>query len=294
MTKKSELKLCNSKFTLNRASSGGSVAVVKGHSFIESCNFTSDTASNAGGCITFHAANGIMKQSELSECQSKSRGAVVVTEQGTLLLEAVTIKQSYSTRHGHILSVSYNSDLLMKKTVITDSRSGNISGGIYCSEKSQMHLDSVLMSSCYSHYHYLGWVGTSSCNITMNNITMTGASLLAHNSTINIYNTMVQNDEVQFLKSHVSFWNVNISTTCIELDESVTEFRHTLLSTQDEMCSIRDEFRSTIKFKSLYITHPKKKAMCHWTRTVVRGIVSGMIFNFTLISFIMKLIKSLY
>ena len=38
VTPKGELKVYGSKFTLNTASSGGSLAVVVGYSFIESCS----------------------------------------------------------------------------------------------------------------------------------------------------------------------------------------------------------------------------------------------------------------
>ena len=67
---KSKLKIYNSQFTLNRASSGGSVAVAQGDSFIQSCNFNSDTASNAGGCIAFDAAIGTVTQSDFSDCKA--------------------------------------------------------------------------------------------------------------------------------------------------------------------------------------------------------------------------------
>ena len=233
-----------------------------------------------------------MKQSQFSGCRSKSGGTVAVTDQATLLLDQVTINESHSSEKGGALSVSYNSDLSARNTTLTDSRSG-YGGGLSCTARSRMYLDSVSISSCSSS-GWPGCVATIWCNVTMDNITITDVSeayaIQALRSIINIYNTLAQNDTEQFLSayfSHVSFWNFNMSGTRITLDQSVAEFRHTLFIRQDETCLIesRDLFddRSTINLKSVYVTGPKNGIVCDalgdQPDTVVHGNVSGWTFT---------------
>ena len=315
MNKESELKVYDSQFTLNSASSGGSLAVVVGDSIVESCNFTSDTASEAGGCILLKAANGTVKQSHFSGCASKSGGAVTATKQATLLLQVIMIHKSYSSDKGGALYISYNSDLSVRNSVITDSRS-KYGGGIYCSDRSQMYLDSVLIKSCSMSLS--GCVYSQRCSVTMDNITITdvssvplsedlslqslfyfymyndvGPAMEAWYSTIDIYNTMAQDDAVQFLRavgSHVNLWNLNISGMSIDLRGCVAEFRHTLIIMQDGMCLFGPEHiplklklsPSSINLKSVYITGPKNGIVCERLRDqmVVYGNVSGRSFHF--------------
>ena len=287
VTMKSEIKLFDSQFTMNTASSGGSVAVFIGDSFLQGCSFTSGNATEAGGCILLKAANGTVKQSYFSGCQSKSGGTIAVTEQAMLLLDAVAINESHSLGKGGALYVSYNSDLLMKNSVVVDSKSKD-GGGIYCSDRSRMYLDAVLIRSCFS-YFMSGCVHSSRCNVTMNNIIIPDVlwyyAIFALVSTINIYNTLTGNDAERFLwahSSHVSFWNFNMSGSHIYLKHSVVEFQHTLFIRQDEKCPIRDEIKSTINFKSVYVTGPTKRIVCKqskgWSHTVMHGSVSGKTF----------------
>ena len=293
VTMKSELTVHDSLFTQNTASSGGSVAVVVGECLIESCEFVSNNASETGGCIAFDAANGTVKQSHFSGCQGKYGGTVVVTEESIMQIEAVTISKSHSTDNGGALQISYNSNLLVKNSVITDSRSDHYGGGIYCSDRSQMYLDSVLISSCSAGYGWSGCVRSYSCNVTMDNITITNVSrarsaINASDSTINIYNTMTQSVSGWFLRddsSHVSFWNFNMSGTSVVLKDSIAEFRHTLFTRQDETCPIRRNSGSSIDLKSVYITGPKNRLVCdYWTHDpVLHGNVSGRALTFTLI-----------
>ena len=125
----------------------------------------------------------------------------------------------------------------------------------------------------------------------MDNIIITDASdtgaIFADDSTINIYNTLAQNDSEQFLwagSSHVSFWNFNMNGTHIRLVKSVAEFRHTLFIRQDETCLIGLldgllDRRSTINLKSVYVTGPKNGIVCEDPDTVVHGNVSGRTFT---------------
>ena len=290
VTMKSELNVYDSEFTMNTASSGGSMAVVMSKSLVESCEFASGNASEAGGCIALQAANGTVKQSQFSRCRSNSGGTVAVTDQSTLLLDVVTIKESHSTSDGGALHVSYNSDLSARNSTVTDSGS-EYGGGIVCSGRSLLYLESVFISSCSSRSFYSGCVHNYRCNVTMDNITITDASdtyaICADASTINIYNTLAQNDTEKFLWgsfSHASFWNFNMSRKSIGLWDSVAEFRHTLFIRQDETCLIRDVYRSTINLKSVYVTGPKDGIVCEKPDTVVHGNVSGrtltdMVFN---------------
>ena len=151
VTMKSELNVYDSKFTLNTALSGGSMAVVMSKSLVESCEFASGNASLAGGCILCKASNGTVKQTQFSGCMSESGGVVAVIGDGILRLDAVKINESYSSDKGGAVHVSYNSDLSARNSTVTDSRSGKDGGGIYCSDRNRLYLESVLISSCSSH-----------------------------------------------------------------------------------------------------------------------------------------------
>ena len=232
--------------------------------------------------------NGTVKLSNFLGCQSKSGGAITVTEWATLQLEAVTINKTLSTSDGGAIHVSSNSNLLVKKSVITSTRSKD-GGGIYCSDKSQMLLDSII-SSCSSNYAS-GCVHSIRCNVTMNNVTITNLlpwtnAIRATDSKIEIYNTMAHNEAIQFLLadySYVSFWNFNMSDTNIVLHKSDAEFRHTLFIRQDGACPVGDIFGSTISLKSAYSFIPKNNVVCQNPATVVHGNVSGRSLTFALI-----------
>ena len=137
-----------------------------------------------------------------------------------------------------------------------------------------MYLESVLINSCFSPGSS-GCVCTHSCNVTMSNITLTGVSIFAYDSTVSVYNALARNGTVRSFWSCVSFWNLNISGTGIELDDSDAKFRHTLFVTQEETCPIKDFGRSIISLKSVYVTSQTKRAVCQGTRTVVYGSASG-------------------
>ena len=291
VTMKSELKVYDSQFTLNTAFTAGSVSVIMGESLVQSCNFTSDSSSKAGGCILLKAANGTVTQSHFLGCRSDTGGTVAVTERAILLLEEVTINQSNATLGGGALRVSFNSTLSVRNSMIKDSTSKSVGGGIICIERSEMYLDSMLISSCSSS-DGSGCVYSFRCTLTMDNITIIHVPpthvIHVRYSTIKICNTFTQNDTTVFLRassSHVSFWNFNLSGTRIDLDKSVTEFRHTLFIRQDETCLIRGNGKSSINLKSVYITGPVSGLVCQKAETAVHGNVSSRTFTFTLILF---------
>ena len=66
---KSELRAFDSQFKLNVATHGGSIAVRISDSLIESCGFSSNTASLSGGCMSFEAANVTVQRSNLSDAE---------------------------------------------------------------------------------------------------------------------------------------------------------------------------------------------------------------------------------
>ena len=277
---KSELKVRNSQFTLNRAKEGGSFAVLGADSFIESSNLTSDTALLGGGCISLKAANMIVKHSHFSGC----RRSIIIT-QSTLRLDTVTINDSYGTELGSALRVQANSDLFMKDSILTGCRFPGAKA-ITCSESSRMHLDSVLISN-YSPGYFSGCVYSDGCNLTMDNITFAhwGYAMDARRSTIHIYNTVTLKDMKLFLdaeSSHMTFWAFTTRDTYMFLKNSIAEFRHTLFIRQDKTCMIKDAWGdSTIKLKSVYVAGPTDRLVCGEdggvvdNSTVVQGNVSG-------------------
>ena len=287
VTKKSELKVYNSQFTLNTAKKGGVIAVLVADSFIESCSLTSDTASLDGGCISLNAANMTVKHSHFSGCRSQDGSSITITE-SNLRLEAVTINDSYGTEYGSALHVSTNSDVYVKDSILTGCRFPRATA-IECYESSRVYLESVLISN-YSAGH-IGCVDSDRCNLTMDNITFTHIdyAIYADTSTINVYNTVTPNDMIQFLDalySGVTFWAVNMIDTHIQLLDSLAEFRHTLFTRQDEACPIQDVWGdSTIKLNTVYFEGPTDRLVCEWYRwevldksTVVQGHVSGRTF----------------
>ena len=182
------------------------MAVVMAESLFEFCNFTTDSASETGGCILFNSTNGTVKKSHFSGCKGKSGGTLAVNERATLQLEAVTIDESSSTDHDGALYMSKKSDLLVRNSVITHLKSG----GIYCSERSRIYLDSVMISYCYSSFSSLsGCVAFHSCNVIMDNITITGLLseivIAADDSTFNIYNTLAHDEGVLFFFTGLLF-----------------------------------------------------------------------------------------
>ena len=286
---RSKLKVINSQFTLNTANEGGSIAVFGGDSLIESCNLTSEAASLDGGCISLYAADMTVKHSHFSGCRSQGArwtGSSIDITESTLRLEAVTINDSHGTEYRSALRVHSNSDLLVKDSVLTGCRIPRAEA-IRCCESSRLYLDSVLISN-YSAGH-IGCVDSDRCNLTMDNITFTHTddAILAGESTVNIYNTVIRNDMKRFLDaliSNVTFWAFTMSGTRIELWNSVAEFRHTLFTRQDETCMIQDFIyygRSTIKLKSVYVAGPTDRLVCRLDggevdeSTVVQGNVSG-------------------
>ena len=110
-----KLRVLDSEFRMNRANSGGSIAVYMGDSLIESCSFISESASEVGGCIQLKAANVTIKRSSLSGCKSGNHGgSVYMSQHSTLQLETVMIINSHSAQAGgrHLLS--------FKKRIICD------------------------------------------------------------------------------------------------------------------------------------------------------------------------------
>ena len=89
---KSELKVYDSQFTLNTAKEGGSIAVFAADSLIENCNFTSDTASIDGGCISLNAADMTVKHSYLSGCGSPEDAEVSFDMEAQLPLLSSTLR----------------------------------------------------------------------------------------------------------------------------------------------------------------------------------------------------------
>ena len=282
---KSELKLFDSEFMMNRAKNGGSIAVYLGDSLIELCSFITENASKDGGCIHLNAANVTVKQSNLSGCKSgKLGGSVYIFQHSTLRLETVMINNSYSTVKGGAIYAKSESEIFVVDSVLTNCSSEDI-GGIRCFDTSRMYLESVSISYCSSRSKY-GCVDSVRCTFTMNNITITNTdhAITGHEkSTMNIYNTFALNDSVEFLyaeSSDVTLWNLNISGTRIKLRESVAEFRHTMFMIQ-EICPIEDVSRSNITFKSLYLEYTANMSqsesgiMCKQPETVVHGNASG-------------------
>ena len=282
---KSELKVFDSEFTMNRAKNGGSIAVFMGNSLIESCSFITENASKDGGCIHLKSANVTVKQSNLSGCKSgKWGGSVYVFQHSTLGLETVMINNSYSTQTTGAIYVTSESELFMTDSVLTGSGS-ELSGRIWCRVASKMYLDSVSISYCPSTSLY-GCVFTYSCTFTMNNITITNTdhAITGQKSTMNIYNTIALNDTAAFLyagSSDVTLWNLNVSGTRIKLYKSIAEFRHTMFMIQDEICPIEDASGSNITFKSVYFPHTanmrqsESRIVCKRPDTVVQGNASG-------------------
>ena len=287
---KSELRVFDSEFMMNRAKNGGSVAGYMGDSLIESCSFITENAYKDGGCIHLNAANVTVKQSNLSGCKSgRWGGSVYVFQHSTLRLETVMINNSYSTQASDAIYVASESELFMTDSVLTDS-SYELSGRIWCMVNSRMYLDSVSISYCPSSSVH-GCVSTRSCNFTMNNITITNTdhAITGLYSTMNVYNTFALNETVQFLytrSSDVTVWNLNISGTRIKLHKSVAEFRHTMFVIQDEICPIEDvdlynAYGSKITFKSVYLPHTanmsqsESRIVCKLPETVVHGNASG-------------------
>ena len=260
---KSELKVYNTQFAQNAAKEGGSIAVFVSDSFIESCNSTSDTASLDGGCISLNAAHMTVKHSHFSGCRSQDGRSIIITE-SNLRLEAVTINDSHGTQYASALHVSTNSDVYVKDSILTGCRIPRTTA-IECYESSRVYLDSVLMSN-YSA-GYFGCVESNRCNLTIDNITFTDTdyAISTYKSTVNIFNTVTLNDMKRFLyasNSNVTFWAFNMSGTHIELWESVTEFRHTLFTRQDETCLIGARRKSTIQLKSVYVAGPTERLVC--------------------------------
>ena len=208
--------------------------------------------------------------------------SIAITE-SNLRLEAVTINDSYGAEYGSTLHVQANSDLLVKDSILTGCLIPRAEA-IKCYESSRMYLDSVLISN-YSNI-WLGCVESIRCNLTINYITFTHTDLaiFAGESTVNIYNTVTLNDMEQFLyalSSHVTFWAFNMSGTYILLIDSVTEFRHTIFTRQDETCMMEARRKNTIKLKSVYVADPTDGLVCGWNggvvdkSTVVQGNVPG-------------------
>ena len=284
-TTKSELTVFDSEFTFNSAKNGGSVAVYMSDSLIESSSFTSSNASRDGGCIYLKAANVTMKQSNLSGCESSYQGgSVFVNQQTTLQLVTVVINDSYSGRFGGCIHVYFESTLFLTNSTLT-SCSSEKPGGIVCETASRVQLVSVLISSCSSSSQY-GCVDSWKCNVTMDNITVTDTnySITVYESSIKIFNSVILNDTVEFIKvksSDVTFWNTNISGTYIELDKSSVEFRHTIVAIQDKTCPIKDNSGSNITLTSVYIPHTtnmnqsESRIWCKGSGTVVQGNTSG-------------------
>ena len=254
---KSELKVYDSQFTLNRAKEGYSIAVLAADSFIESCNLTSDTASLGGGCISLKAANMTVKHSHFARCRNQYESSITIT-QSTLRLHLHSI-DSHSAVH------------------VPDNR--RFPHAITCDESSRLYLDSVLISN-YSSSSSSGCVYSDRCSLTMNNITFTDTdrAIYARASTVNIFNTVTLNDMNRFLyadSSHLTFWAFNMSGTRIELLNSVAEFRHTLFIRGNETCMVSAAGKSTIKLKSVYIVGPTNQPVCSGWRTLFEGNVSG-------------------
>ena len=282
---KSELRVFVSDFTMNRAKSGGSVAVYMGDSLIKSCSFISDNASEYGGCIHLKTANMTVKQSILSGCRSGYHGgSMCVFHHSTLRLETVVINNSYSTVYGGSIYVKSKVELFVIDSVLTNSSSGYFAG-IGCYYTSRVYLDSALISYCHSNSQY-ACVDIFRCTLTMNNITITNTdhAIKGCYSTIKIFNTLSLNDTVKFLyaeSSDLTLWNLNISGTRIKLYESVAEFRHTIFVIQNEICPIQDTSGSNITFKSVYLPHTanmsqsESRIVCKQPETVVNGNTSG-------------------
>ena len=282
---KSQLRIFDCTFTMNRAKSGGSIAVYMGDSLIESCSFITENASRDGGCIHLNAANVTVKRSNLSGCKSGWwGGSVYMFHHSTLRLETVVINNSYSTQATGAIYITSESELFMTDSALTGSGS-ELSGRIWCRVASRMYLDSVSISYCPSTSLY-GCVFTSSCTFTMNNITIrnTDHAITGQKSTMNIYNTFALNDTAAFLyarSSDLTFWNLNVSGTRIKLYKSVAEFRHTMFMIQDEICPIEDASGSNITFKSVYFPHTanmsqsESRIVCKPQDTVVQGNASG-------------------
>ena len=285
---KSELKLFDSEFMMNRAKNGGSIAVYLGDSLIELCSFITENASRDGGCIHLNAANVTVKQSNLSGCKSGNLGgSVYIFQHSTLRLETVMINNSYSTVKGGAIYVQSESEIFVVDSVLTNCSSGDI-GGIRCFDTSRMYLESVSLSYCSSRSEY-GCVGSIRCTLTMNNITITNTdhAITGDESTTNIYNTFALNDTVEFLyaqSSEVTLWNLNISGTRIKLYQSVAELRHTIFVIQDKICPIEDQAftsGSNITLKSVYLPHranmsqSESRIVCKQPDTVVNGNTLG-------------------
>ena len=207
---KSELKVFDSEFVENRATNGGSLGAHVSDCLIESSNFTSNYASHYGGCVSLVAANVTIKRSKLSGCEGKVGGSVSIRQHSTLQLEGVTISNSYSTG-GDYYRLNFNivgiysgalfvgdiSDLFIKDSIMTGCRS-DFFGGIHC-EGSRMYLESLLISSCFSSGPY-DCMLSNGCTYTMDNVTFVDVHRAIHSrqSTINIYNSFVQNDVYAF------------------------------------------------------------------------------------------------
>ena len=283
---KSELRLFNSEFRMNRAKNGGSVAVYTGYSLIESCSFLSEKASKDGGCIQLKAGNVTVKRSSFSGCKSGHRGgSVYVLQHSTLRLETVMINNSYSKVKGGAIYINSKSELLVTNSALTDCSSG-YTAGIWCYDTSRMYLDSVSISYCSSHTG-VGCVNGLRCTSMINNITITNTdhAIFGWESNITIYNTLALNDTLEFLTAHysdVTLLNLNISGTRIVLEKCVAEFRHTIFMISDEICPIKDIISgSIITFKSVYVpqaanTRPSETGIvCKQPNTVVNGNTSG-------------------
>ena len=295
VTMKSKLRVFDSEFEQNRATNGGSLGVHVSDCVIESSDFTSDNASHYGGCVSMIAANVTITRSNLSGCESKVGGSVSI-QHSTLKLEEVTISNSSTTGsihfdslyydHGGALYVGDNSDLFLKDSILTGCHSDMSAGGIYCSG-SRVYMESLLVSSCSSRSSLtVGCVFSYRCTSTMDNVTFvdTHDAIYAAGSTINIYNSFVQNDVHYFFEgssSHITFWNLKISGPRINLFDSVTEFRHTTFVNVDHGCLVEGWFRSSIELKSVYLIGPSNmsqsedRIVCKRYRVKVHGNVSG-------------------
>ena len=284
VTMKSELRVSHSEFVQNTATNGGSLGVYLGHCVIVSSNFTYNNASNYGGCVSLIAANVTIKRSKLSGCKGKIGGSVSIRQQSSLQLEEVTISNSYAPADG-ALRVDDNSDLFLKDSMMTGCHSDVSSGGILCSDKSRVYLESVLIRFCSSSVDN-GCVYGFRCNVTMDNITFTDtdSAITVFTSTTSIFNSLVLNDITHYLwtySSHVAFGNCNISDTSIQLYHSVTEFRHILFVNLDNGCPIEDDDKSNIMLESVDsiaptdITQSESTIVCKGPGTVVEGNTSG-------------------
>ena len=258
---------------------------------IESSDFTSDNASHYGGCVSMIAANVTITRSNLSGCESKDGGSVSIRQHSTLKLEEVTISHSSTTGsidsmyfvRGYALYVGDNSDLFLKDSIMIGCHSDMSARGIYCSG-SRVYLESLLVSPCSSAEIFIGgYVCSDHCTSTMDNVTFvdTNHAITAIESTINIYNSFVQNDVHYFFSSHITFWNLKISDTRIKLFDSVAEFRHTTVVNSDHGCLVEAWFERSVELKSVYLIGPSNmsqsedRIVCKERGVKVHGNVSG-------------------